>query len=166
RLTWSTEEQVLQAGGIPVMTRTGHAFIKERMRQENAIYGGEMSAHHYFRDFGYCDSGMIPWLLVGSLLSEEGEKLSELVADRVAAFPVSGEINNRVADPDAIIAQIEDRYGDGDKDYTDGLSIAFPEFRFNIRKSNTEPLLRLNVESRGDVDLLREKTEELLGFIR
>ena len=166
RLTWSTEEQVLQAGGIPVMTRTGHAFIKERMRQENAIYGGEMSAHHYFRDFGYCDSGMIPWLLVGSLLSEEGEKLSELVANRMAAYPVSGEINNRVADPDAIISQIEERYGDGDKDYTDGLSIAFPEFRFNIRKSNTEPLLRLNVESRGDVDLLREKTEELLGFIR
>jgi len=165
RLTWSTEEQVLQAGGIPVMTRTGHAFIKERMRQENAIYGGEMSAHHYFRDFGYCDSGMIPWLLAGSLLSEEGKKLSELVADRMAAYPVSGEINNRVADPDAIISQIEERYGDGEKDYTDGLSIAFPKFRFNIRKSNTEPLLRLNVESRRDIGLLREKTEELLGII-
>jgi phosphomannomutase len=166
RLTWSTEEQVRQAGGIPVMTRTGHAFIKERMRQENAIYGGEMSAHHYFRDFGYCDSGMIPWLLVASLLCEEGKNLSELVADRMIAFPVSGEINNRVADPDAIIARIEERYGDGEKDYTDGLSIAFPEFRFNIRKSNTEPLLRLNVESRRNVKLLQEKTEELLSFIR
>jgi phosphomannomutase len=166
RLTWNTEEQVASAGGIAVMTRTGHAFIKERMRQENAIYGGEMSAHHYFRDFGYCDSGMIPWLLVCSLLSAKGKRLSELVADRQAAFPVSGEINNRVSDPDAIIARIEERYGDGDKDYTDGLSIAFPAFRFNIRKSNTEPLLRLNVESRGDAKLLQQKTEELLRHIR
>ncbi len=166
RLTWSTEEQVRQAGGIPVMTRTGHAFIKERMRQENAIYGGEMSAHHYFRDFGYCDSGMIPWLLVASLLSQEEKKFSELVADCMAAFPVSGEINNRVADPDAVIAQIEERYNDGEKEYVDGLSIAFPEFRFNIRKSNTEPLLRLNVESRKDVQLLQQKTAELLSIIR
>ena len=166
RLTWSTKEQVQQAGGIPVMTRTGHAFIKERMRQENAIYGGEMSAHHYFRDFGYCDSGMIPWLLVSALLCDEGKYLSELVEDRMIAFPVSGEINNRVADPDAIIVQIEEKYGAGEKDYTDGLSIAFPNFRFNIRKSNTEPLLRLNVESRGDVELLQEKTEELLSIIQ
>jgi phosphomannomutase len=166
RLTWSTEELVRQAGGIPVMTRTGHAFIKERMRLENAIYGGEMSAHHYFRDFGYCDSGMIPWLLVASLLSAEGKNLSELVTDRMAAFPVSGEINNRVDDPDAIIARIEEEYAAGEKDYTDGLSIAFPQYRFNIRKSNTEPLLRLNVESRGDAQLLQEKTEELLALIR
>jgi phosphomannomutase len=166
RLTWSTEELVRQAGGIPVMTRTGHAFIKERMRQENAIYGGEMSAHHYFREFGYCDSGMIPWLLVASLICGEEKKLSELVEDRMAAFPVSGEINNRVTDPDAIIAQIEERYGNGEKDYTDGLSIAFPDFRFNIRKSNTEPLLRLNVESRSDAELLKEKTMELLSIIR
>jgi phosphomannomutase len=165
-LTWSTEELVRQAGGIPVMTRTGHAFIKERMRLENSIYGGEMSAHHYFRDFGYCDSGMIPWLLVASLLSEEGGNLSELVTDRMAAFPVSGEINNRVDDPDAIIARIEEKYTAGEKDYTDGLSIAFPKFRFNIRKSNTEPLLRLNVESRGDMQLLQEKTDELLSYIQ
>ena len=166
RLTWGTEEQVKQAGGVPVMTRTGHAFIKERMREENAIYGGEMSAHHYFKKFGYCDSGMIPWLLIGSLLSEGNVALSDLVKDRMAAFPVSGEINNRVDDPDAVIAQIEKRYGHGEKDYTDGLSIAFAEYRFNIRKSNTEPLLRLNVESRGDADLLKEKTEELLSQIR
>ncbi len=166
RLTWSTEEQVRQAGGIPVMTRTGHAFIKERMRRENAIYGGEMSAHHYFRNFGYCDSGMIPWLLVASLLCEGGKKLSELVADRIAAFPVSGEINSRVDDPDAIIARIEEEYGHGQRDYTDGLSIAFADFRFNIRKSNTEPLLRLNVESRQKTELLQEKTQELLDFIR
>jgi phosphomannomutase len=166
RLTWNTEELVSEHGGIPVMTRTGHAYIKERMRREKSIYGGEMSAHHYFRDFGCCDSGMVPWLLMASLLSSSGLKLSELVEDRVAAFPVSGEINNRVEDPDGIIAAIEKNYDDGEKDYTDGLSVAFPRYRFNIRKSNTEPLLRLNVESRGDIDLLREKTAELLKFIR
>jgi len=166
RLTWNTLEQVQKAGGVPIMTRTGHAFIKERMRLEDAAYGGEMSAHHYFRDFGYCDSGMIPWLLVASLLSCEGAKLSALVADRMAAYPVSGEINNRVADPDAVIARIEEKYRDGERDYTDGLSVAYAQYRFNIRKSNTEPLLRLNVESRGDEQLMREKTEELLALIR
>ncbi len=166
RLTWNTLEQVREAGGIPIMTRTGHAFIKERMRLENAVYGGEMSAHHYFRDFGYCDSGMIPWLLVASLLSREEAKLSELVADRMAAYPVSGEINSRVVDPDAVIARIEDTYWDGEKDYTDGLSVAYDRYRFNIRKSNTEPLLRLNLESRGDAMLMRQKTEDLLTLIR
>ncbi|EKD33766.1 MAG: hypothetical protein ACD_75C02601G0002 [uncultured bacterium] len=166
RLTWNTEEQVREAGGIPVMTRTGHAFIKERMRSENAVYGGEMSAHHYFREFGYCDSGMIPWLLVASLLSREGRKLSTLVTDRMAAFPVSGEINSTVADPDQVIARILAKYHDGEKDYTDGLSVAYDDFRFNVRKSNTEPLLRLNVESRGDAPLMHDKTKELLSLIR
>jgi phosphomannomutase len=166
RLIWNTEELIREAGGVPVMTRTGHAFIKERMRQEDAVYGGEMSAHHYFRDFGYCDSGMIPWLLIAALLSKLGVNLSELVADRIVAFPVSGEINNRVDDPGAIIAGVERAYSEGSKDYTDGVSITFPDFRFNIRKSNTEPLLRLNVESRGDVKLMREKTEDILGLIR
>ncbi len=166
RLTWNTEEQVREAGGIPVMTRTGHAFIKERMRSENALYGGEMSAHHYFRDFGYCDSGMVPWLLVAALLSREGKKLSTLVTDRMAAFPVSGEINSKVVDPDGVIARILATHQDGEKDYTDGLSVAYPDWRFNIRKSNTEPLLRLNVETRGDARLLQEKTEQLLHLIR
>lgn len=166
RLTWNTEELVLHAGGLPIMTKTGHAFIKERMRKEDAVYGGEMSAHHYFRDFGYCDSGMIPWLLVCSLLSRGEKKLSELVEERVAAYPVSGEINNTVSDPDAVISLIEARYFDGEKSYVDGLSVSYPDFRFNIRKSNTEPLLRLNVETRGNVELLKEKTEELLQCIR
>jgi phosphomannomutase len=166
RLIWNTIEQVQKAGGMPIMTRTGHAFIKERMRLEDAIYGGEMSAHHYFRNFGYCDSGMIPWLLVASLLSRGGAKLSQLVADRMAAYPVSGEINSRVADPDAVIARIKEKYRDGEMDYTDGLSVAYARYRFNVRKSNTEPLLRLNVESRGDGQLLRNKTEELLALIR
>ncbi len=166
RLIWNTEELVKAAAGVPVITKTGHAFIKERMRLENAVYGGEMSAHHYFRDFGYCDSGMIPWLLVCSMLGRGDRSLSDLVAEGVAAFPVSGEINSRVEDPDAVISAIESMYSDGEKTYVDGLSVSFPRYRFNIRKSNTEPLLRLNVESRGDTMLLREKTEELLAVIR
>ena len=166
RLIWNTEELVSAAGGVPIMAQTGHAFIKERMRLEDAIYGGEMSAHHYFKSFGYCDSGMIPWLLVASLLSRKKVPLSSLVADRMAAYPVSGEINNVVADPDAVIAKIEERFQAGDKDYTDGLSVSFSDFRFNVRKSNTEPLLRLNVESRANPGLLKEKTEELLRIIK
>ena len=166
RLIWNTREVVAKAGGIPVMTRTGHAFIKERMRSEDAIYGGEMSAHHYFRSFGYCDSGMIPWLLVASLLSRKKVPLSSLVAEYMAAYPVSGEINSVVAEPDQVMAVIEERYKDGEKDFTDGLSVSFADFRFNVRKSNTEPLLRLNVESRGDRKLLKEKTDELLAIIR
>lgn len=165
RLTWNSQEIIRANGGVPIMTKTGHAFIKERMRKEDALYGGEMSAHHYFRDFGYCDSGMIPWLLVASLLSSDGGKLSSFVGAAKSAFPVSGEINNRVQDADRVIEVIEKQYGDGTKDYTDGLSVEFDTYRFNIRKSNTEPLLRLNVETRGDAQLLEEKTKELLGLI-
>ena len=134
------------------MSKTGHAFIKERMRAENALYGGEMSAHHYFRDFAYCDSGMIPWLLVAELVGASGMSLSSLIRDMQNAYPVSGEINNRVSDPDAVIARIERQFGKECplRDYTDGLSMSCDAFRFNIRKSNTEPLLRLNVETRGD----------------
>ena len=168
RLVWNTVELVEKAGGLPVMSKTGHAFIKERMRKEDAVYGGEMSAHHYFRDFAYCDSGMIPWLLVAEILSTTGRKLSELVSDMQAAYPVSGEINSRVADPDAVIAKVEAFYQNmpGEKDYTDGLSFTADSFRFNIRKSNTEPVLRLNVETRGDQQLMEEKRDELLGIIR
>ncbi len=166
RLVWNTQELVRGAGGVPVMTRTGHAFIKERMRLEDAIYGGEMSAHHYFRDFGYCDSGMVPWLLICSLLSRKNSTLAALVKDRMAAYPVSGEINSVVDDPDAAIARVKARFAGGEEDHTDGLSMTFPGFRFNIRQSNTEPLLRLNVESRHDAALLAEKTTELLELIR
>ena len=164
RLTWNTQEVVAQWGGEPVESKTGHAFIKERMRKENAIYGGEMSAHHYFRDFAYCDSGMIPWLLVADLISQRGESLSSLVAERMAAFPCSGEINREVEDPAALLAAIEAQYGPGADlvDHTDGVSVSFPDWRFNLRMSNTEPVVRLNVESRGDVALMEEKTEELL----
>lgn len=167
RLVWNTEEVVAKAGGVPVMCKTGHAFIKERMRRENALYGGEMSAHHYFRDFFYCDSGMIPWLLVAEILAKSGQPLSALVRDRQAAFPVSGEINRRVSDPKAVIAKVEAAYAaiPGTRDYTDGLSLAAADFRFNIRASNTEPVLRLNVESRGDLPLLQRTTAALLALI-
>ncbi|WP_339133094.1 MAG: phosphomannomutase [Candidatus Electrothrix sp. GW3-4] len=166
RLIWNTQEIVHAAGGKAVMTKTGHAFIKEAMRREQAVYGGEMSAHHYFQDFGYCDSGMLPWLLVAQLIYQQGTPLSALVNERMQAYPVSGEINSTVADPDATLRHIEEQYNDGEKDYTDGLSISYPEFRFNLRKSNTEPVLRLNVETRANEQLLQEKTEELLALIR
>ncbi|MCK5195221.1 MAG: phosphomannomutase, partial [Desulfobulbaceae bacterium] len=167
RLVWNTEEIVTSSGGVPVMSKTGHAFIKERMRAEDAVYGGEMSAHHYFRDFSYCDSGMIPWLLVTELISTSGRPLSDLIHDRVAAYPVSGEINNRVDDPDGAIQAIEDEFADEclEKDYTDGLSMICEGYRFNVRKSNTEPVLRLNVEARANKKLMEEKTRKLLEII-
>lgn len=166
RLIWNTQETVEQAGGKAIMTKTGHAFIKEAMRRENAVYGGEMSAHHYFQQFGYCDSGMLPWLLVCQLLSDRNMSLSAMLDERMRAYPVSGEINSTVDDPDAVIQKMKKQYSEGAKDYTDGLSVSYPAYRFNIRKSNTEPVLRLNVETRADEKLLREKTEELLGIIR
>ena len=167
RLTWNTQHVVSALGGEPVQSKTGHAFIKERMRLENAVYGGEMSAHHYFRDFAFCDSGMIPWLLVADLISQRGQPLSELVAERVQAFPCSGEINRQVDDPAALLEKAEASYSAGAVavDHTDGLSVEFSEWRFNLRMSNTEPVVRLNVESRGDAALMTAKTEELLAFI-
>jgi len=167
RLTWNTVEMVDQAGGIPIMSKTGHAFIKERMRAEDAIYGGEMSAHHYFRDFAYCDSGMIPWLLIAELVSQTGTSLGDLVADRMQAFPCSGEINFRVEDAKATVARVMAHYDSQEPtlDYTDGVSAEFQEWRFNLRSSNTEPLLRLNVETRGDAALLRARTDELTALI-
>ena len=167
RLTWNTIDMVRAHGGIPIQSKTGHAFIKERMRAEDAAYGGEMSAHHYFRDFAYCDSGMIPWLLVAGLLSLTGKSLSSLVAERIAAFPCSGEINRQVADPQATLRTVQERYASQAllRDDTDGVSFEFPEWRFNLRLSNTEPLIRLNVETRGDPGLLAARTAELLRVI-
>lgn len=167
RLTWNTIEMVNKAGGVPVMSKTGHAFIKERMRAEDAIYGGEMSAHHYFRDFSYCDSGMIPWLLIADLVSRTDTPLGELVADRMRAFPCSGEINFRVDDAKATVARIVEHYSGQSPalDHTDGVSADFGDWRFNLRSSNTEPLLRLNIETRADPALLRIRTEELSAMI-
>jgi phosphomannomutase len=167
RLTWNTIEVVKEAGGIPVMSKTGHAFIKERMRREDALYGGEMSGHHYFRDFSYCDSGMIPWLLVLEMMCRRGEPLSALIAERQRRFPVSGEINRQVKDPDGVLARVEESFGPLAlaADYTDGVSLEFAEWRVNLRKSNTEPVLRLNVETRGDQRLLNEMTEKVLAMM-
>ena len=168
RVFWNTEDIVNQAGGKPIKSKTGHAFIKERMRKEDAIYGGEMSAHHYFRDFAYCDSGMIPWLLVAELLSSTGATLSSLVKDRIEKFPSSGEINFKVKDAGATIKKIMDKYADSalNVDKTDGVGFEFGNWRFNLRKSNTEPVIRLNVESRGDILMMQEKTAELSSLIQ
>jgi phosphomannomutase/phosphomannomutase/phosphoglucomutase len=168
RLTWNTIEVVQEAGGIPVLSKTGHAFIKERMRREEALYGGEMSGHHYFRDFAYCDSGMIPWLLVLEIMSRRGRPLSALVAARQRHYPVSGEINRQVADPDQVLARVEKAFGSEalSLDYTDGLSCEFAQWHFNLRKSNTEPVVRLNVESRRNPPLVEEMTEKILAMMR
>ena len=168
RLTWNTIETVRAAGGEPVLCKSGHAFIKAKMRSVDAVYGGEMSAHHYFRRFAYCDSGMIPWLLVTQLLGESGRTLSELVGARMRAFPASGEINYRVPDAARAIAAIEATYASAalGVDRTDGLSFEFPDWRFNLRSSNTEPLLRLNVEARGSEALMRERTGEIERRLR
>jgi phosphomannomutase len=168
RLTWNTIDIVTKAGGIPVISKTGHAFIKERMRKEDAIYGGEMSAHHYFRDFAYCDSGMIPWLLIFEMLSISDVSLASSVHDRINAYPCSGEMNFKVTDSNKIIKEIETKYSNGSKvqNYIDGLTLEFDEWRINVRTSNTEPVLRINVETCGDYSLMKEKTAEVINFIR
>ena len=167
RLTWNTIDITEQAGGQAIQSKTGHAFIKERMRSEDAIYGGEMSAHHYFRDFFYCDSGMIPWLLIAELVCLRKQPLSSLVKERIAAYPSSGEINNKIADPKAAIARVLACYQEQAQviDKTDGISMEFGNWRFNLRSSNTEPVVRLNVESKGDVALMQEKTEQVLALL-
>jgi len=167
RLLWNTVDIVKKSGGIPVQCKSGHAFIKEVMRSEDAIYGGEMSAHHYFRDFSYCDSGMIPWLLVLQLMSQTGKALSSLVDECIVNYPASGEINRKLADADKAMQAVFDHYSSKalNVDQTDGYSFEFTDWRFNIRKSNTEPLVRLNVESRGDSDLMSKQTDEILQFL-
>ena len=167
RLTWNTLDIVAAAGGRAVKSKSGHAFMKQVMRDVDGVYGGEMSAHHYFREFAYCDSGMIPWLVVTQLMSETGKSLSQLVGERMRLFPASGEINRRVPDVPGTIAAVLARYQPTalSVDRTDGVSVEFDRWRFNLRGSNTEPLIRLNVESRGDEALMREKTAELLALI-
>ncbi len=167
RLIWNTIEIVEEAGGTPIMCKSGHAFIKDRMRKEEAVYGGEMSAHNYFKEFSFCDSGMITWLLVAELLSQSGSAMSALIKERMERYPISGEINSTVADPKGVMATIEAKYGPtGEVTKVDGLSVDYADWRFNLRISNTEPVIRLNVETRGDKALLKEKTEELLAVIR
>lgn len=168
RLTWNTLEIVKAVGGIPVISKSGHSFIKEKMRETKALYGGEMSAHHYFRDFTYCDSGMIPWLLIAEELSVTGLKLSDLVSERMKLYPCSGEINRMVSDPDVVIEKIVAHYKSQCTSFStiDGISLEFGNaWRFNLRKSNTEPVVRLNVESSGDEELLKRKTAGILELI-
>ncbi|TPH15558.1 phosphomannomutase CpsG [Litorilituus lipolyticus] len=167
RLTWNTIDIVQQSGGQAIQSKTGHAFIKERMRSEDAVYGGEMSAHHYFKDFFYCDSGMIPWLLIAELVCLRKQPLSQLVAQRIAAYPSSGEINNKIADPKKAIQKVFDFYEQEAQviDNTDGISMEFATWRFNLRSSNTEPVVRLNVESKADTNLMKEKTQQILSLL-
>ncbi|WP_417227628.1 phosphomannomutase CpsG [Amphritea sp.] len=168
RLTWNTLDIVESSQGRAIQSKTGHAFIKERMREEDAVYGGEMSAHHYFRDFFYCDSGMVPWLLVAELISKKGQTLSQLVDDRITKYPSPGEINSKLDDPKAAIERVLASYKDNAVaiDYTDGISLDMGNWRFNLRSSNTEPVVRLNVETRGDQALMKAKTDELLTLLR
>jgi phosphomannomutase len=168
RLVWNTQEVVAAHGGVTVLSKSGHAFIKQRMREVDGLYGGEMSAHHYFKRFAYCDSGMIPWLIVAQIISETGQSLSTLVGDRISKFPVSGELNYRVPDAKAAIAAVEARYAPSalTSDRTDGISFEFPDWRINLRTSNTEPLLRLNIEARNSMQLMRAKTDEVLELLR
>jgi phosphomannomutase len=172
RLSWNTLDIVAQGGGKAVLSKAGHAFIKEQMRRVDGVYGGEMSAHHYFKDFGFCDSGMIPWLLVTEMLATTGKTLASMVNERIAAYPCSGELNYTVHNVPAAIQAIRQHYESLDAnnqpqiDITDGLSMAWRGWRFNVRGSNTEPLLRLNVESKGDVALMTSKTSELVAMIQ
>jgi phosphomannomutase / phosphoglucomutase len=167
RLTWNTMEMVREAGGVAVQSKTGHAFIKERMRAEDAVYGGEMSAHHYFRDFAYCDSGMIPWLLLAERISQSGQSMQALVSRQVEAFPCSGEINFTVDDVTRTVERVMAHFADQNPyiEKVDGVSADFGAWRFNLRASNTEPLLRLNVESRGDAAVMKQSTELLSRLI-
>ncbi len=167
RVYWNTVDIVEANGGIPIMSKTGHAFIKERMRKEDAVYGGEMSAHHYFRDFAYCDSGMIPWLLVAELICLSGEPLSAMVKDRIAKYPSSGEVNFTVDDAKAVLQRIESYdWGESfEMHRVDGIDMVFKNWRLNVRSSNTEPVLRVNLESRADEALVASKFAELKAII-
>ena len=167
RLVWNTREEVMRANGIPNQSKAGHSFIKEIMRANKAVYGGEMSGHHYFRDFYYSDSGMIPWLLLLEKISNAGQTLTDLVSERIERYPVSGEINTEVKNPKILLEKIKEHYLPFDPiiDDIDGYSFEFSDWRFNLRMSNTEPLVRLNVESRANKTLMQKKTEEILKLI-
>lgn len=166
RLIWNTVDVVNKAGGEAVVSKSGHAFIKQKMREVNSIYGGEMSAHHYFRDNFYSDSGLIPFVLILQLMSDENSKLSDLVGEMIKSYPCSGEINSTIPEPEVMIEKLKEKYSEGILDELDGVSIEYPNWRFNVRMSNTEPLLRLNVESKRDEKLMQKKTDEILKFIR
>lgn len=168
RVIWNTQDIVAQQGGVAVQSKTGHAFIKQTMRSEEAVYGGEMSAHHYFRDFAYCDSGMIPWVLMADFVSRSGRSLGAWVKDRFTAFPSSGETNYHVKEATEAIDKVLSVYRAEaiSIDETDGVSLSFRNWRFNLRRSNTEPLVRLNIEAKRGTDMIDAQVNaiaELLG---
>ncbi|MCP5172536.1 MAG: phosphomannomutase CpsG [Pseudomonadales bacterium] len=166
RLTWNTIDVCEQHGGRAVQSKCGHAFMKQVMREQDAAYGGEMSAHHYFRDFAYCDSGMIPWLLVAELMGVTGYTMSQLIGERAKKFPCSGEINRVVADAAEILKQVESRFANEATsiEHIDGVSMTFSDWRFNLRMSNTEPVVRLNIEARA-YQRVEEKTRQILAML-
>lgn len=166
RLTWNTLDIVAKLGGRAVVCKSGHAFIKEKMRAEDAVYGGEMSAHHYFKAHWYCDSGMIPFLLVARLVTKTGRSLGDLVGEMIRNYPCSGEVNSTVADVKTVLDRVQSHYADGQIHHLDGLTVEYATWRFNLRGSNTEPVIRLNVETRGDVALMKQKTDEVLALVR
>ena len=167
RVIWNTQSIIKNKGGVAVQSKTGHAFIKQTMRTHKAIYGGEISAHHYFRDFAFCDSGMIPWLLIVELISKSGRLLGNWVKDQYVSFPSSGEINFRVKDANDSISRVLANYREDavSLDNSDGLSLTFKDWRFNLRSSNTEPLVRLNIESRGNSSNLKAKVADIANIL-
>jgi len=167
RLTWNTIELIEANNGEAVQSKSGHAFIKETMREVNGIYGGEMSAHHYFREFGYCDSGMIPWLLLAEMICSQNRSLADMVDERIERYPVSGEINTTVTDTAAVLERVEAHYAGlpHEIDRTDGLGMDFGDWRFNLRGANSEPLLRMNVETRGDHTMMEQRRDEILDLV-
>jgi len=165
RASWAVPELITAAGGTPLMERVGHAFIKERMSNEGAVFAGEVTGHYYFKDFNYADSGIIPSLIILEMLSKKQKKMSELLAPLESTYFISGEINTRVADVKAVLAKLAERYHDGEHGHMDGLSVTYPDWHFNVRGSNTEPLLRLNLEGRTKA-LMEQRRDEVLAIVR
>lgn len=165
RASWAVPELIGAAGGVPLMERVGHAFIKARMSNEGAIFAGEVTGHYYFGDFNYADSGVIPSLIILEMLSKKGKSLSELLAPLESTYFISGEINTKVADVKAVLATLAEKYSDAEQHTMDGLSVNYPDWHFNVRGSNTEPLLRLNLEARSK-ELMEAKRDEVLAIIQ
>jgi phosphomannomutase len=166
RASWAVPETVERAGGVPLVNRVGHAFIKHRMRKESATFGGEVSGHYYFRDFSQADSGVVPFLLMLELISKKGKKLSEILAPYRERYFITGELNTPVLDVALKLQELKERYrNEGEVSHLDGISVDAEDWHFNVRPSNTEPLLRLNLEARSQ-ELMERKRDEVLGLIR
>ncbi len=165
RASWAVPDLIRARGGTPLMERVGHAFIKRRMEKENAVFAGEVSGHYYFRDFFYADSGIVPSLILLEMISKRGVKLSEILDELESKYFISGEINSKVADPGGRLAALRAHYSDGQQEFMDGLSVTYPDWHFNVRSSNTEPLMRLNLEALSQAEMERHR-DEVLAIIR